>query len=88
MAAERARVEALWRAWGAASQGAPAPAPAAILLRALRKVYPSRDGNAAKVAVQASDQWLVRGLSRPGGATLLPVLVARVAVQFGIISQS
>ena len=67
MAAERVRVAAMWREWAGAAKGSagrgrvgakgqhgadPQQPPASILLHELRKVFPSRDGNAEKVAVQ------------------------------------
>ncbi|KAL4428467.1 hypothetical protein ABPG75_002556 [Micractinium tetrahymenae] len=69
VAAERARAEALWQQW----QRGPAQAPpAAILLRSLRKVFPSRDGNAEKVAVADLSLAIQRrecfGLLGPNGA--------------------
>jgi hypothetical protein len=60
VAAERARADAMWHAWSADQSQAP---PNAILLHSLRKVFPSRDGNKEKVAVQVrrGGWWVVGG---------------------------
>jgi ABC-type multidrug transport system ATPase subunit len=68
VAAERARVEGMWGRWADAGQ----LPPAAMVLRQLRKVYPSRDGNAAKAAVHDLSLAIERcecfGLLGPNGA--------------------
>jgi hypothetical protein len=84
VAAERARVDALWQRWCAkgANNGSPSlpsmpfsfppMAPAAILLRSLRKVYPGRDGEPPKAAVADLSLAISRGecfgLLGPNGA--------------------
>lgn len=69
VAAERTRAEGLWNQWCAVPNSS---APAAILLHQLRKVYPRRDGNAAKVAVHDLSLAIGRcecfGLLGPNGA--------------------
>lgn len=68
VAAERARVEAMYRQWAADRSVAP---PSAILLHNLRKVYPSRGGG-PKVAVRSLSLGIERrecfGLLGPNGA--------------------
>ena len=69
VAAERARVEDMWRVW---ASGGSQPPGTAMLLHQLRKVYPSRNGNAPKVAVHDLSLGIQRcecfGLLGPNGA--------------------
>ncbi|KAL4858934.1 ABC transporter A family member 5 [Chlorella vulgaris] len=69
VAAERLRVESLWQQWQLSPGQQP---PAAIMLRSLRKVFPSADGNAEKIAVADLSLAIKRcecfGLLGPNGA--------------------
>lgn len=69
VAAERGRVDALWSQWSSRPSTRP---PSAVILHELRKVYPSKDGNAPKVAVHdlslAIDRCECFGLLGPNGA--------------------